>query len=468
MTIGDFLERAGLRSPDITLLVGVSGGPDSVCLLHLLTQIPSGPRLHVAHLDHGLREESAEDACFVRELCQEWGVAVTVEQRDVRQVRKAGSLENAARRVRYGFFAEVAAAVGAAAVAVGHTADDQVETVLLHLARGAGLEGLAGMDADMRRIDGLRVVRPLLSARKTEALAYCEARGIPYRQDASNASMRFARNRVRHELLPPLRAINKDVDEALLRLAATARGEADYWRVEAGRLLHLASVSQSDRALSLSLPVLRELHPAALRHLLRAAAERLTGSPQGFETVHLAALEGLVAGGAGRHADLPDLTAEAEHELLLLRVESPKTAAPIPETELKVPGKTVVGGWRIVCDLPARRRRSQGGAWHALLDLDRVGAPLRVRSRQPGDRYQPSGMTGTKKLQDLMVDAGIPRRLRDAVPVVEGPSGIVWCGGHRIAEHCKVTAESTSVVEIRLEPLNAAACELVNRTIATL
>jgi tRNA(Ile)-lysidine synthase len=467
MTIIDALERSGLRSPATLVLVGVSGGPDSVSLLHLLTRVENGPRLHVAHLDHGLREESAGDAFFVRELCREWGVAVTVEQRDVRQARKAGSLEDAARRVRYGFFAEVAAANGAEAVAVGHTADDQVETVLLHMARGAGLEGLAGMGEDMRRNDGLRVVRPLLSVTKAETLAYCEAQGILYRQDASNASMRFVRNRVRHKLLPALRAINPNVDEALLRLAETARGEADYWRVEAGRLLDLASVSQTHRSLSLSQSVLRDLHPAALRHLLRAAVERLTGSLQGFETVHLAILEGLVEGGAGRHADLPGFTAGTEHELLLLRIESPGAAASIPETDLRVPGDVTAGGWRIVCDLPARRRRSQG-VWRAMLDLERAGAPLRVRSRRPGDRYQPSGMTGTKKLQDLMVDAGIPRRLRDAVPVIEGASGIAWCGGYRIAEQCKVTAESKTVAEIRLEPLDAGPCELVNRTIATL
>ena len=237
--VADALQSAPVFEMGAPLVVGVSGGADSLCLLHALHALRAlapelGLRLHVAHLDHGLRATSAADAAWVRALCVAWELPCTLDRCDVRALaeREGRSLEDAARQARYRFLAQVARQVGARAVAVGHTADDQAETVLLHLIRGTGLEGLAGMapDAawplpDEQGTDGLRLLRPLLALTRADTEAYCAAVGLTPRQDESNRDLAYARNRVRLELLPLLRELNPGITATLGRTAAAIAGD---------------------------------------------------------------------------------------------------------------------------------------------------------------------------------------------------------------------------------------------------
>lgn len=435
--------RAALEPlTNTTLVVGVSGGPDSLCLLHLLTRVApnAGVSLHIAHLDHALRAESPEDARFVQQVAKDWALPGTVERRTVSRPS-----EEAARRVRYRFFADVAKATGAPAVAVGHTADDQVETILLHLIRGSGLTGLAGMLSDTDR-QGLRIIRPLLSIRRSETHAYCQRHDIPYRDDLSNLSPEFTRNRVRSELLSLLREFNPKVEEALLRLATTAQDEEDFWRW---------FLSQHTTP-GLSRKTLTRLPKAAQTRLVIHAYRNLTG--ESLEATHVESVLKLLAGGHGKRASLPSSEAEIERDALVLRSKPAAKTPPWPPTALKIPGETVVGPWNVVCIL--RTAMPAPSAWSVVLDLDRTGPTLTLRPRHPGDRYRPTGMPAPKKLQDILVDAKVPRRLRETVPVLEGAPGVLWVGGHRVSEEFKVTKETKTALEMRLEPVSEAAHEL--------
>lgn len=267
-----------LWAPGARLVVAVSGGPDSLCLLHLLHRLALKDHLtlHVAHVDHQLRAESAGDAAFVQETAAAWGVGTTVLAQDVQVLRHtAGGVEAAARLVRYQFFAEVVAATGATGVVLGHTADDQAETVLLRLLRGTGTAGLAAMRPRVVRDDGLVLFRPLLAVRRTETLAYCAAHGLAPRHDASNADLRFVRNRVRAALLPMLHPYNLRIVAALNRTARLCAEDNDFLEAELDqRWAALGMVATAQRVV-LRRSALLALPPALQRRAVRRAVALL-------------------------------------------------------------------------------------------------------------------------------------------------------------------------------------------------
>ena len=307
----------GLMRRGARVLVAVSGGPDSVALLRALLRLQPALRLrlHVAHLNHRLRPEAADDAAFVRALALSWNLPVTVREEEVehRCRREGWSLEDGARRVRYEFFAAVAAQQSAEAVAVAHTADDQAETVLMRLMRGASLlglgaippkrplEGAAGAPAPAaarrRRQPDVWVVRPLLGVWRDEVLAYLREEGLAYREDASNRDSRFLRNRVRHELLPLLqREYNPNIKGTLAQLAEQSRADYAYLSEAAARQWRRVSAAdRSPAAVALSIPRLRRQPKALQRQLVRQAIERVKRGVGQLEFRHWQEVERLVA-----------------------------------------------------------------------------------------------------------------------------------------------------------------------------
>jgi len=444
--------------PGDTLVVGVSGGPDSLCLLYALHRVKAvlPLQLHVAHLDHDLRPDSAEDARFVSQLALELGLRLSVEKGDVRgfQRRHRTTLEEAAREVRYAFLARLAREVGAKAVAVGHTADDQAETLLMHLLRGAGLAGLRGMQPQSlwrSRTTGaeVMVVRPLLAVRRQQTEAYCAALGLEPRRDASNQSHRFLRNRVRSQLMPVLRKFNPALEEGLLRTAEAASVELSFWDEEVRRIRPQV-VREEGPALVFDREALAALHPALQRHLLLSVAdERLGGHQWSAIESMLSALEKPV----GSRVTLPQGQAfTVGYDAFYLGGEP---ACPLPplegESKVVVPGETWVGGWRLVGKLlPAPPTEMPGPGGRACLDFDAVGPELVLRARRPGDVFQPLGMEQAKRLQDFFVDARVPRAWRTRVPLLCAPRGIAWVAGWRIAHWARVTPDTKTVLCLEL------------------
>jgi tRNA(Ile)-lysidine synthase len=403
------------------LLIGVSGGPDSLALLYALyaLQEPFALRLGVGTVDHGLRRASAREVEVVARQAQALGLPCRVLTADVQGYRRRHrlTLEQAAREVRYGLLAEAARETGADAVALGHTASDQAETLLLHLVRGSGWEGMRGMRvlAPIPTPRGpLLAFRPLLTCFRAETEAFCRRWGLSPVVDESN--MDYLDTQVRQvwgQVVFPLPSgVAVDV----------ARG--------------------------------KDLHPALQRHLLRALWEEVTGSPQGLTHAHLEAMVEILTGPAGRRLLLPKgvVLERAYGQAWLFRGDVP---CPLPtvqgEVEVRVPGSTPFGGWEIrgrMVSPPVAYR--EGGPLCAYLDADVVGEELRLRGRRPGDRFWPLGMEGPKRLQDFFVDAHIPRRWRERIALLEGEGGIVWVVGVRIAHWARVTPQTRRVLVLEV------------------
>ena len=367
------LEAAGLGSGAL-IVVAVSGGPDSLALLHALSRLRGrlGLRLHAAHLDHRLRgEESEADARFVERACGGIGVPVTVDRADVPALRRSRglSMEEAAREARYAFLSALCERLGADAVATGHTSDDRAETVLMNIVRGAGLAGLRGIEpAAERRFDERRVrlVRPLLEITGEETAAYCRALGLVPREDSSNRSTDILRNRVRLSLIPLLEEYNPSVREALVRLSVSASRDLDYVesRVDA---LWSGIAEEGDGYVAMDARALSGTAAGPRYHLLRRAVLAVKGDLKDVAHGHIDAVAGLLVGPSGRSVDLPGgLRASISYgELVVAAPGVHRFPEPPLEGEwtLKVPGETLLDGWRVSAE---EGRCSPAGRWRAM------------------------------------------------------------------------------------------------------
>lgn len=465
----DFIRRHQMISPGDQLLVGVSGGPDSMALLHVLKALENVldiQVLTVAHFEHGLRgEESLDDRDFVVRACAELGIACRVGSEDVRAVaRERGiSWEMAARFCRHRFFRSLTRGLSVASkIALGHNASDQAEEVLLRLCRGSGPSGLAGM----RPMEVSGIVRPLLFATRAHILEYLHGQRLTYRVDSSNLVPVCQRNRIRLEVLPILEEIMKSgVVHCIGRHARLAGDEEDFWNsVVSGEW---GRVCQEERggALRLSRGRLLELHPAIRRRLLRHALQRLNGHLIGVTARHIESIDTLARQGApGSAIHLPSsLRAGVEDATLILMLEgSLPSSVPAWSEPCWIEGE---GEWRwgekvLRLELldarptPAVTNDGAGMDKHrALLDAEAIRWPLRLRTWLPGDRFQPLGLKGHKKLQDFFVDLKVPRAERHSIPILCDTEKICWVVGYRMDDRVKCIPGARRVV--RIEVLSA-------------
>jgi tRNA(Ile)-lysidine synthase len=459
-----FIRERDLVRANEPLVVGVSGGPDSVCLLHILSGLKGtlGTKLHIAHLNHLLRgAESDADAEYVSSLAHELEIPATIERRDVKAYQQEHrlSLEEAAREVRYAFFSEVARSLGADTVAVGHTADDQIETILMHLVRGTGLAGLRGMQPlniwHLPGGDKLRIARPLLEVRRDETEVYCSAQGLSPRSDSSNRLPTQLRNQVRSQLIPLLLRYNPDIEMALLRTARAADADLAYIDEQVSQLWgHV--VKERPEGIAIERVEFSPLDPALKRHLIRSALQRLLGDLQDIEYIHVEGLLDAMTKPAGKRLHLPRGLAfrgDYRHGLITAKGEIDCPYPPLEgEHRLNVPGETALSGWRVRGTiLDHRPADADEGELKAWLDLDVSGDALTVRGRRRGDRFQPLGMEFPKKLQDFMVDSKIPRHWRDHVPLVCSPQHILWVVSWRIDHRARVTPSTRQVLYLEFE-----------------
>ncbi len=451
------------------VVVGVSGGPDSLTLAHVLRSL--GYPIHMAHLDHGLRPESAQEARQVQALAQAWDVPFHLERTEVRQLADArgASLEAVAREVRYTFLFRVARQVHAQAVAVGHTQDDQAETILLHLLRGSGLTGLQGMRPKIYLWDpSIPLIRPLLGVARYETLAYCREHDLPYHEDPSNRDLRFTRNRIRHKLLPLLeREFNPRIRQALARLGTIVQHEIAVLEDLARQAWERVVQETGPGYVLWDLAAMRAQPPGLRYHLWRRIVHLLR---PGFE-IALEDVERAEAWLQHRHPGPVDwfgglyLALEPPHRGITARwgADLPTAFWPqLPETEDPLPlawGQRLAleAGWMLEASFPQdaaplhEQDSFPGGPNEAWIDADTVGNPLYVRGRRPGDRFAPLGMDGhTMKLSDFFINVKLPRRARDRWPLVVHNDTIVWIPGYRLAHPFRVRPETRRVLRLRL------------------
>lgn len=441
------------------VLVAVSGGADSVALLHVLHRLGPewGLHLGVSHFDHGLRgEESRKDARFVMDLARHLKLPIHTNEGDVRGLARAKkiSLQMAARRLRLNFLEQVRVDHAYDLLALGHTADDQVELFFLRLLRGAGSEGLKGMWP--RTAGGL--VRPLLAVGKDLVLAWLHHENLPYREDSSNLSRHYLRNQVRLDLLPHLQAdYNPRLKTAVWRLMAILQEDERLLARTAAQTFHNVGRWVTPGCAALSLPPWLALSPALKTRLLRQTLSHFLShqeitSTQVKNLLDLA--QGKKSGGIIVWGDCQ--VARAGHELHFCRTLPPP---PDPHTTV-LSGFGMVeseDGWRLqarklVAPLPALWPESPAMAW---LNQDQVSFPLCLRPVMPGDRFWPAGTKGAKKMQDFLVDAKIPRWLRPHMPLVASGDRIIWVPGLRLAEPVKLSPQSSGVLELSISPTSA-------------
>ncbi|NWG18846.1 MAG: hypoxanthine phosphoribosyltransferase [Chloroflexi bacterium] len=456
--------RAAIRqhrmvTPGPPVIVAVSGGPDSLCLLHVLADLRPelGCNLHVVHLDHRLRgAESAAEAAFVAETAARLDLPCTMDAVDVRALaaRRRLNLHAAARLARYRLLARTALAIGAQAVATAHHADDQAETVLLHLIRGAGVEGLRALRpvtawhewatiGEMQPVPlapaapAPLLIRPLLDVTRAAIEAYCADHALAPRRDPSNEDRRYLRTRVRQDILPALAALNPQIVTALCRTAAACADSAAFIENALARKWHTLAATR-ERSI-----IFDGHHWAALSPVLQyAALRRAYGELGGADTpgyADLARAREVIGRGVGRRVELPGgvlLVTTYDGGFVMARGE-PATgdgpSLPFPEALLAIPGHIELRDGRALCAEQGVASTPRH-AWETFLDPNTCAAPLVVRRRRSGDRVRPAGGRGTRRLQDILVDARVPRALRAEWPIVVAGDQVVWVPGVCVAE----------------------------------
>ncbi len=466
--------RNGIFSRGESLLAAVSGGPDSLLMLAWLASRRDrwGWKLHVAHFDHRLRPGSGEDAEFVAALCEEMDLPCSVGSADVAHLAEegSGSVEEAARRARYSFLGQEALEHGCSKIVLAHTADDQVETVLMHIMRGTGLGGLVGMRPlspfprdILPRAGGLMLARPLLTIWKRDVEAAVQALGYIPRRDPTNADPSFLRNRLRMTLIPQLEFLMPGFRANLLKMSRLLADDEDYISGAVEGLWQMVSQSGSGWS-ALEVKSLAAAHPSLRKRLLRKAFEVASAETSAqLEEGHVSAVLDLLQAREGTAViDLPGGSVAALDDTYLVmsaraclpRAFSSLYNLPIMEQEgvaLVVAGRTRLSEeWEIVSQvLEAWEGRIWGNRATAYLDHDLVRDPV-VRTRKEGDRFQPLGMEVPKKLQDFLVDEKVPAPLRDHLPLLAVGDEIAWVCGVRISERFKVTGSTRRVLRLEV------------------
>jgi len=454
LPITEYRESHAIVRAGESLLIALSGGPDSTALALVLARLRKelGLKLVAAHYNHRLRsrEEAVADQEFCESLCRALRIPLVTGAGNVKAHAKQHheTIEEAARNLRYRFLGREAAKGKATAVAVGHTLDDRAETVMLNIIRGAGLDGLSAMPprAPWPFGRGPDIARPLLDLSRKDTERYCRESGLEPRVDPTNDLPIATRNRMRRELMPVLRSFNPRSAEALARLAEAATADASF--IDGFADSAWLEVARREGDAVLLDRNLRRLAPVIVTRVLLRAFRKVSDGEAEIDAEHLRSLAAILENPRG-HLSLPGghvAIVDAQH-VRIQRGQS-KPVKRITEKQIRIPSRTHAGGWTI----QARNGRDRSTArdpLEASLEAAAIRGDLIVRSRMAGDRLRPLGLRGQKKLQDILVDAKVPRDERDGVPLIADDAGIVWVVGHCIADRVKVTPKTKKVIRLR-------------------
>ena len=453
-TVRTTIERYGMLTGGELVLVAVSGGADSVALLHLLNSLRGTYRvsLRVAHLEHGLRgEESLEDMRFVESLCRGLGLPLTARRADIVGHTAAStlSLEAVARQVRYAFLNEVLVETGATKIATGHNANDQAETLLLNLMRGSGIAGLRGIRPAMQGT----IIRPLVEAKRNEILAYLEEKGLGYRTDASNLDDSYDRNRVRMTLIPLIeREFNPRIVESLVRTAGVFTLVAEYFDGEVREVIRTCCQSEEGRV-AINLELFAAVPHVVKLFTLYSILRSLEGDDQVVSFDTLAAL--LNIAGRARSGSRVDIGSGivAVKEFDRLTIGRDLALSEPFEVPLEIPGETRIPEARCTFEVSILESRPASPDIYrsgeaAYFDSERLALPLVARNWREGDKLVPFGLSGSKKVHDIFIDEKIPIGERARIPLVCDRHDIIWVAGVRRAERARITDQTKTIMKI--------------------
>ena len=458
------IENYSMLSGEERVLTALSGGPDSVCLLYVLKNLQDefSLDLNAVYVDHCLRiEETPLEIEFCRKLCEKLDIPFITKSIDVKSYAKEKGINKqaAARELRYQIFEETANEIKAHKIAIGHTADDQAETLLMRLFRGSGPTGLSGIPP----VRG-KFIRPLIDIERQEIERHLQEAQIDFIVDSSNLRKDYLRNKIRLSLIPMLREINPNIIETLSRTAIIFREEDRHFEIAVTKALMRLISRKSDSRIELFLSPLEAMEKVILRRALRRAIDETKGL-HGINFIHIEDIINLIKyGKAGDRLYLPDgIRAIKEYSTLVLTSEPPVT---LDTYTLEVPGELVLreaGVFMKASLVEPSDSGEQGRAVKAhadfktlgLFDAERLVFPLIVRSRKRGDFFHPLGFGKKKKLQDFFVDEKVPRDERDRIPLIISGEDIVWIVGYRGDERFKVTEETKKVLKLEIKKLKS-------------
>lgn len=452
--VKSWIDQHSLLEEGDCVLAACSGGPDSIALVHILNRLQDeyGFLLSVAHVDHTMRgRESEEDAEFVAEFCLRLGLPFYQTKVPVEKfsIENRLSTMDAARILRFQFLRDTARALGGAKIATGHHRDDQSETVLINLFRGAGSLGLKGM-----RPQENGLVRPLLAVGRRDIEKYCARYGLQSRLDSSNLKTDYLRNQIRLELLPYLeREYNPNIRQSLWRISQIAADEYEYIHEQSEKAgaIHL----QSGGSVLIDREKMKAAAPALRRGIIRLALEKCRDNLKGISFDHVEMLVSMaIDGRVGTIRPLPGgLTARVDYHTIEFSHRDVQTDSGIepPGIEINLPGKTAVAklGIQVHAELQAVVA-AELSSMQAVFDWNALQPPIFIRTRAEGDRFQPIGMKGTKKIKDFFIDAKIPRENRDKTAIFSDMKGIIWIAGHRQSERGKISKHTNSFLRLSI------------------
>jgi tRNA(Ile)-lysidine synthase len=445
------IKKYSMLSGGETVLVGLSGGADSVCLLTVLKGLPLGLTLHALYIDHGLRPgETPKEADFCGNLCRDMDVPFSVKAVDVRSYASGYrmNVQEAARILRYQALKAVASETGATRIALGHTLDDQCETFFMRILRGAGPKGLGGIPP----VRG-KIIRPLIETGREEIEAFLEQEGIGFIMDSSNLKRDYLRNRVRFTLMPLIKELNPGIMETISKTTDILRDEEKHFELAVTKAMMKLISRKTERSIELFIVPLESMDRVILRRVLRRAVEETEGL-RGISFIHIEDIISLIARGApGDRLYLPrGIRAIKKYSTLLITSEPPVR---LTSRTLEAEGTVVIkeAGIAITAELTAEPPQCNGKT-RAAFDGDRVAFPLLIRARKPGDFYYPLGFGRRKKLQDYFVDEKVPRDERDRVPIVTAGEDILWVAGYRADERFRPSEDTKKFLVLEIKPVN--------------
>lgn len=441
-----------LQSGD-KVIIGVSGGPDSLCLLHVLKGLADeyGVTLYAAHLNHQFRGKAAdEDAGYVADICRDWGIKAFIETFDVPAYAKRTGLspEEAGREIRYRLFDQVCSSVGGNKIAVAQNLNDHVETVLMRFMRGSGIEGLKGIEPVRDNI-----IRPLLEISRDRIEAYCRDAKLAPRIDLTNLEPVYLRNKIRLELLPYLMEnFNPNIMTTLARFSSLVKDENDYLEAQAEDVFRQIAQSAEDRIMYNRSDLLKQ-HAALQRRLVRIGIEKLLEGLQSFEFKHIEGVLALLSKPTGAAVMLPNkLRAYISYEWLILTKDIEKADKKCYyklkydyDNQLELENTSLIIERKNRSDISSMA----GDKYTVFIDAAKIKSGLVLRYRQPGDVFSPFGMKGSKKLKDYFIDEKVPKEERDAVELIADGGEIVWIVGRRLSEKYKIANDTQQIIMIK-------------------
>ncbi|MBI4378163.1 MAG: tRNA lysidine(34) synthetase TilS [Nitrospinae bacterium] len=468
----DCIKKYNMILEGDAVLIGVSGGIDSITLLYSLYFLRDDLKcsLMVAHANHGLRgEESDREADFVSGIADELKLPCVIEKLNVLEymAERGLSKQAAARELRYDFFKRAANRLSASKIALGHNADDQAETILMRLLRGSGMRGIAGIGA----VRDNRVIRPLIETSRDEITDFVREKGLRYVEDSSNIELYYLRNKIRLKLIPLLKQeYNPNITGTLKENAEIIRDEDEFLESYCLSIIPDIVISESKGLIELDTSKLKALHIAIQRRILRAAVKKVKGNLLRISALHIDdILNSINKGFSGKSLNLPDgIRVFYEYDKLKLFRESEvaEEAEIIFDIPLKIPGETILSmpsfkfKTEIISSVPSPqssppRGEGQGEGYFgmknrytAFFNMDKIEGELRVRNRRSGDIFHPSGIQGSKKLKEFFIDEKIPRRERDHIPLVVSGDTILWVVGKRVTDTGRVDNDTKKILKI--------------------